>query len=231
MTTVTTERDGSAQTRPGPAMPDLTLPQFVLCSANRRGSKRALVDAATGQEISYAGLAGAVQEIGAGLSARGLHPGDVLALCAPNSIEFAVAWYAAASIGAIVTTVNPQCTGDEIARQLGRTGTRWLVTTTGLAEQKLRGVMATAAIAETFVIGEHAAGAITFWSLRTAAHGPAGPATPRGRSTAPAPGRARRAGQRDPRPRSGSPTRPLPASCRAGPRRDGNRREFVSSWD
>src|SRR5438105_1161648 len=105
MTTVTTERDGSAQTRPGPAMPDLTLPQFVLCSANRRGSKRALVDAATGQEISYAGLAGAVQEIGAGLSARGLHPGDVLALCAPNSIEFAVAWFAAASIGAIVTTV------------------------------------------------------------------------------------------------------------------------------
>src|SRR5213083_3506819 len=66
MTTVTTERDGSAQTRPGPAIPDLTLPQFVLCSANRRGSKRALVDAATGQEISYDGLAEAVQEIGAG---------------------------------------------------------------------------------------------------------------------------------------------------------------------
>ena len=70
MTTVTTERDGSAQTLPGPAIPDLTLPQFVLCSANRRGSKRALVDAATGQEISYAGLAEAVQEIGAGLSAQ-----------------------------------------------------------------------------------------------------------------------------------------------------------------
>src|SRR2546430_15586790 len=53
MTTVTTERDGAAQTRPGPAIPDLTLPQFVLCSATRPGCKWALVDAAPGQEVSY----------------------------------------------------------------------------------------------------------------------------------------------------------------------------------
>jgi acyl-CoA synthetase (AMP-forming)/AMP-acid ligase II len=164
MTTVTTERDGSAQALSGPAIPDLTLPQFVLCSANRRGSKRALVDAETGQEISYAGLADAVREIGAGLSARGLRPGDVLALCAPNSIEFAVAWFAAASIGAIVTTMNPQCTRDEIVRQLRQTGARWLVTTAGPAEQKLRGVAAETAITETIVTGDHAAGTIPFWS-------------------------------------------------------------------
>ena len=177
MTTVTTERDGSAQALSGPAIPDLTLPQFVLCSANRRGSKRALVDADTGQEISYAGLADAVREIGAGLSARGLRPGDVLALCAPNSIEFAVAWFAAASIGAIVTTVNPQCTRDEIVRQLRQTGARWLVTTAGPAEQKLRGVAAETAITETIVTGDHAAGTIPFWSLRATAtaHAPAGP--------------------------------------------------------
>ena len=42
---------------------------------------------------SYAELAMAVREAGAGLSARGSAPGDVLALCAPNCIEFAVAWY------------------------------------------------------------------------------------------------------------------------------------------
>jgi hypothetical protein len=94
MTTATIERDGPGQTLPAPAVPDLTLPQFVLGAAYRRGSKRALVDAATGQEVSYAGLADAVREVGAGLSARGMRPGDVLALCAPNSIEFAVAWYA-----------------------------------------------------------------------------------------------------------------------------------------
>jgi acyl-CoA synthetase (AMP-forming)/AMP-acid ligase II len=176
MTTVITERDAAIRGfLRAPAVPDLTLPQFVLAAADRHGSKRALIDAATGDEVGYAELADAVREVGTGLSTRGMRPGDVLALCAPNSIEFAVAWYAAASIGATVTTVNPQCTGDEIFRQLRQTGARWLVTAAALAEQKLRAVMAEAAIAETFVIGEHVAGAIPFWSLRATAPAPARP--------------------------------------------------------
>ena len=55
-----TERDGAGQTLPAPVIPDLTLPQFVLGAAFRRGSKPALVDAATRQEVSYADLADAV---------------------------------------------------------------------------------------------------------------------------------------------------------------------------
>ena len=142
MNAVIIERDAAAgRTLPAPAIPDLTLPQFVLAAADRRGSKRALVDAATGHELSYAGLAVAVRESAAGLSARGVRPGDVLALCAPNCIEFAVAWYAATLIGAVVTTVNPLCTGDEISRQLRQTGARWLVATSGPVEQKLRAVI------------------------------------------------------------------------------------------
>jgi len=161
------ERDAAAgRARPAPAIPDLTLPQFVLGAAHGRGSKRALVDAATGHGLSYAELADAVRETGAGLSARGLRPGDVLALCAPNGIEFAVAWYAATAAGAIVTTVNPLCTGDEISRQLRQTGARWLVATAGLVEQKLRAVIAETAITETFVIGEPTAGTTAFGSLR-----------------------------------------------------------------
>ena len=177
MNAVIIERDATAgQILPAPAIPDLALPQFVLGEAHRRGSKRALVDAATGHELSYAGLAEAVRETGAGLAARGVRPGDVLALCAPNCIEFAVAFYAATSIGAIVTTVNPLCTGDEISRQLRQTGTRWLVATSGLVEQKLRAVMAETAIVETFVIGGPAAGTTPFGSLRAAAPTPASPA-------------------------------------------------------
>jgi acyl-CoA synthetase (AMP-forming)/AMP-acid ligase II len=114
-----------------------------------------------------------VRETGAGLSARGVRPGDVLALCAPNCIEFAVAFYAATSIGAIVTAVNPLCTPDEISRQLRQTGTRWLVATSGLVEQKLRAVMAETAIVETFVIGGPAAGTIPFGALRAGAPAPA----------------------------------------------------------
>ena len=39
---------------------------------------------------------------------------DVVALCAPNSIEFVVAWYAASMAGAILTTLNPAFRGEEI---------------------------------------------------------------------------------------------------------------------
>jgi len=176
MNAVIIERDAAARRAlPAHRIPDLTLPKFVLGAAYRRGSKRALVDAATGHELSYAGLAEAVRETGAGLSARGVRTGDVLALCTPNCIEFAVAWYAATSIGAIVTTVNPLYTGDEISRQLRQTGARWLVATSGLVEQKLGAVIGGTAIVETFVIGEPVAGTTPFGSLRTAGSAPAGP--------------------------------------------------------
>jgi acyl-CoA synthetase (AMP-forming)/AMP-acid ligase II len=174
MNTGIIERDAATgRTRPAPAIPDLTLPQFVLGSAYRRGSKRALIDAATGHELSYAGLADAVRETAGGLSARGVRPGDVLALCTPNCIESVVALYAATSIGAIVTTVNPLGTGDEISGQLRQTGARWLVATSGLVEQKLGAVVAGTAVVEAFVIGEPVAGTVPFGSLRAAAPGPA----------------------------------------------------------
>jgi len=154
MTAVIMEGGTAAgRTQPAPDIPDLPLPEFVLGAAYQYGGKRALVDAATGHELSYAELADAVREVGAGLSARGIRPGDVLALCTPNCLEFAVTWFAATSAGAIVTTVNPMCTAEEISRQLRQTGARWLVTTAGLIEQKLTAVMDGAAIEETFVIG------------------------------------------------------------------------------
>src|SRR3981081_352994 len=94
-----------------PVIPDATLPEFVLGQAHKRGSKRALVEAGTGRELSYEQLAAAVRGTGGWLAAQGVRPGDVLALCAPNSIEFAVTSYAALSAGALLTTVHPTPTG------------------------------------------------------------------------------------------------------------------------
>ena len=90
-----------------------------------------------------------MREVGTGLAARGVRPGDVLALCAPNSIEFGVTWFAATSDRAIVTTVNQQCTDQEILHQLRQSCARWLVSTAALVEDKLRAATAEARIAET----------------------------------------------------------------------------------
>ncbi len=175
MTAVIMEGGAAGRTPRAPEIPDLPLTEFVLGAAYQHGGKRALVDAATGHELSYAELADAVREVSAGLSARGIRPGDVLALCTPNCLEFAVTWFAATSAGAIVTTVNPLCTEEEISRQLRQTGARWLVATAGLIEQKLTAVAGGTAIAETFVIGEGAAGTTSFGSLRVTADAPAVP--------------------------------------------------------
>src|SRR5207247_8751453 len=106
MTAVIMEGGAAGRTPQAPEIPDLTLTEFVLGAAYRHGGKRALVDAATGRQLSYAELADAVREVGAGLSARGIRPGAVLALCTPNCLEFAVTWFAATSAGAIVAAVH-----------------------------------------------------------------------------------------------------------------------------
>jgi acyl-CoA synthetase (AMP-forming)/AMP-acid ligase II/NAD(P)-dependent dehydrogenase (short-subunit alcohol dehydrogenase family) len=134
----------------------MTLPDFVLARAQLRGAKPALVEAGSGRELTYAQLASAVREAAAWLAAGGVRPGDVLALCAPNSIEFAVTAYAALSAGAILTTVNPIATGEEIVHHLRQTGACWLVTTAGLFVPKLEAAALASGIADTFLIGADA---------------------------------------------------------------------------
>jgi acyl-CoA synthetase (AMP-forming)/AMP-acid ligase II len=136
-----------------PSIPELTLPEFVLGAADERGDQRALVDASTGRELSYGDLPRAVRAVAAGLFARDVREGDVLAICAPNSIEFVVSWFAASSIGAIVTTLNPSSTAEELAQQLKQAGARWLATTGALYEEKLRTAAEASGIAESYVIG------------------------------------------------------------------------------
>ena len=149
-------------------IPEAALPEFVLGQALRRGERPALIDLGSERRLSYAGLATTVRQVGAGLAALGVLPGEVLALCAPNSIEFVVTWYAATSIGAIVTTVNPACTTEEIAHQLRQSGATRLVTTAELYEEKLNGAARSSEIVESYLIGRadaEIAGTVPFESL------------------------------------------------------------------
>jgi acyl-CoA synthetase (AMP-forming)/AMP-acid ligase II len=148
-----TPRD-DADAGPAAPAPDRTnLPDYLLAGAPQRGRKPALVDAATGAELAYADLAAAVGGIGAGLTARGLVPGDVLALCAPNGIAFVTTYLAALSAGAVVTTVNPLWTPAEIGRQLGQAGARWMVGPPDLLADKMTGPAGGNGRADAFATG------------------------------------------------------------------------------
>jgi acyl-CoA synthetase (AMP-forming)/AMP-acid ligase II len=134
---------------PDVEVPETSLPEFVLEHAGERGAAPAVIDAVTGRILSYRDLAAQVRRVAGGLCAHGLARGDRLALCSPNGPEFVVTYHAAALAGAVVTTVNPMATGDEVAAQLTAAGARWLVTTPELFLDKGRQAAARAGIQES----------------------------------------------------------------------------------
>ena len=109
---------------PDVEVPEISLPGFVLERADERGAAPAVIDGLTGRTLSYRDLAASVRRVAAGLQAHGVARGDVLGLCSPNGPEFVVAYYAAASAGAAITTMNPAATGQEMAAQLAAAGAR-----------------------------------------------------------------------------------------------------------
>jgi acyl-CoA synthetase (AMP-forming)/AMP-acid ligase II len=129
------------------------LHDYVLHGVAGRGSVPAIIDGPTGRVLTYSELASSVRKAAAGLAARGVAQGDVIALCSPNSPEFAVAYYGALAAGALVTTVNPLAPADDISRQLTHSGARWLITTAALARGSAGEAAAAAGVRETFAIG------------------------------------------------------------------------------
>jgi acyl-CoA synthetase (AMP-forming)/AMP-acid ligase II len=120
---------------PDVEVPDVTLTAFVLEAAESRGDRPALIDGPTGETLTYAELARQVRSLAAGLAARGIGRGDVVALCAPNAPVYAVVFHAVAALGAVVTTVNPAYTAEEIGFQLRNAGAKLAVVAAPFAER------------------------------------------------------------------------------------------------
>jgi acyl-CoA synthetase (AMP-forming)/AMP-acid ligase II len=97
---------------------DATVHGTIAATARAMGDHAGLIDGSSGAAIAYAQLAARVDRAAAGLAARGLRPGDVLALWAPNSPEWAIAALGAMAAGATVTGVTPMCAERELAGQL-----------------------------------------------------------------------------------------------------------------
>jgi acyl-CoA synthetase (AMP-forming)/AMP-acid ligase II len=138
---------------PDVQLPDAALTSFVLRHASRLADKPAIVDGLTGQGYTYGQLAAAVQAVGSALEKRGLHKGDVFAIYAPNSPDYAVAFHAVVSLGGIVTTVNPTATAEELARQLRDSGAAYLVADPSCLERVLAATEQ-APVRELFVLGD-----------------------------------------------------------------------------
>ncbi|HMA38183.1 MAG TPA: AMP-binding protein [Chloroflexia bacterium] len=155
---------------PEVTIPEVSLSEFVLGPAAGRGDKPALIDGVSGQVLTYAGLAAAVNRAAAGLAAHGVRKGEVVALFSPNSPEYVVAVHAVATLGAVVTPVNPLYTAEELAFQLQDAAAAYLITTPALME-RVGAAVRQAPVREIFVFGA-AAGATPFATLLASAGPP-----------------------------------------------------------
>lgn len=144
-------------------IPEVSLTQLILESANRHKDKPALVEGSSGRVITYGELAGKIERAAAGLHARGFSKGDCLAIFSPNLPEYAIAFHAAAYLGGIITTVNPVYTPEEVAHQLKDAGAKYLVTIPQLLDKAQEAADETN-VKEIFVFGK-AEGATSFDSL------------------------------------------------------------------
>jgi acyl-CoA synthetase (AMP-forming)/AMP-acid ligase II len=109
-------------------IPDTDVTSFVLGEASERGEQDALVDGPSGRAISYGSLADRVRGLAAGLAARGIGKGDVVAIYMPNLPEYALVFHGVCLAGAVNTTINPLYKAGELAFQLRDSGARILVT-------------------------------------------------------------------------------------------------------
>jgi acyl-CoA synthetase (AMP-forming)/AMP-acid ligase II len=130
---------------------EATLHASIAATAAAMGGRVALVDGPAGSTVTYAELALRIDRAAAGLAARGLRAGEVLAIWASNAPEWAIAALGAMTLGATVTGVSPLGTEREVAGQLMDCSASMLVTVPALLPPA-RNVAATAGVREVLAL-------------------------------------------------------------------------------
>jgi acyl-CoA synthetase (AMP-forming)/AMP-acid ligase II len=148
---------------PDISIPEIALTPFVMHRAKELADKPALIDGPTGRKVTFQQLGDAISIVAHNLSQRGFKKGEVFGILSPNCPEYAIAFHAVATLGGIVTPINPLYTRQEIAHQLKDSAARFLVTLPACAE-KASEACADAGVEELFVFGT-APGATPFDSL------------------------------------------------------------------
>jgi long-chain acyl-CoA synthetase len=105
-----------------------TVPEALTRAAAVFGANAAYVEGggARAGVLTWAGLSRRAQDVAAGLISLGLNPGDRVAICAENCIDWLVAFHATVAANACVTLVYYGLKSDEIEEQIRRPGSRFL---------------------------------------------------------------------------------------------------------
>ena len=102
--------------------------------AREHGDKPAVIMADSGASLTYAELERQSNKIAHLFRARGLRPGDHIAILMENRLEFFPVVWAAQRCGLFYTPVNWHLSADEAAYIVADCGARLLVSSSGLEE-------------------------------------------------------------------------------------------------
>jgi long-chain acyl-CoA synthetase len=102
-----------------------TLSAMFSRSAQRFGRRPALYF--FGKTLSYHECVGLIERFACGLAGLGVHKGDRVALCLPNSPQAVIAYFGILRAGGIVVACNPTYTEHELSHQLRDAGARAIV--------------------------------------------------------------------------------------------------------
>jgi len=120
---------------PDETIPDVPVFDFLFAELTAEDAARvALIDGPSGAETSYGALKQQIELLAGALAARGIVPGDVVALHCPNIPAFATVFHGILRAGAAATTVNALSTVEEMARQLRASHARLAFTVGPIAE-------------------------------------------------------------------------------------------------
>eukprot|EP01113_Clastostelium_recurvatum_P036216 TRINITY_DN5135_c0_g1_i4.p1 TRINITY_DN5135_c0_g1~~TRINITY_DN5135_c0_g1_i4.p1 ORF type:complete len:532 (+),score=167.90 TRINITY_DN5135_c0_g1_i4:8-1603(+) len=143
---------------------DVTLPDFVMESFGAHPDKVALIDAASDRKVTYGELHGLIYRVSCGLYDRGLRKGDVVSIHLPNCIEYIVVFHAVALLGAIVSTISPLYTVQEITHHLQLVKPVFILSCPMFISKIFDACKSYSSVKEVFSVGD-AAGATSFVEL------------------------------------------------------------------
>jgi len=113
----------------------MTIREQVLDLVERNGDRVFLVDALTGQTMSYREFHLLACALGAELRARGLRRGDRLGVMLPNCRELAVLYFACLYAGATVVPINPNLSANDLRFIVSSCNPRLVVASVSLCER------------------------------------------------------------------------------------------------
>ncbi len=154
----------------GIAVPEVSITDLVLAGLAGRGDAPAMIDGVSGAVMTADALSHAIRQLAGGLQARGIGPGQVVALMAPNCADYAVVMHGVVYAGAALTTANPTYTAPELRHQLVDSGACMLFVHPSFLSLAREAVIGTQA-AKIVVLGDGHDGAPGLHSLMGAALG------------------------------------------------------------